>query len=117
MATYYFTASSERINRSYKIYNFINKPLLCRDSASLFVCLFVCLFVFHLKMTYKSYTDEVRVKVPSFQKVTILLQYQIFRRDVTNLYLCLFEDATDCRYLICSRIKSFASIKLFVSFT
>ena len=38
---------------------------------------------FHLKMTGTSCTDDARVKLPSFQKVTFLLQYEIFQRDAT----------------------------------
>ena len=37
-------------------------------------------------------TDEIRVKVPSFQKVTLFLRYKILNRDVINLRFCLFEN-------------------------
>ena len=37
-------------------------------------------------MTCASCTEEVRVKVPSFQNVTL---------DVINLRFCLFENVTD----------------------
>ena len=40
-------------------------------------------------------TDEVRVKVPSFKKITLFLQYEIFDRDVIRLHICLFKDVTD----------------------
>ena len=33
---------------------------------------------FNLKLTGTSCTDDARVKVPSFQKVTFFLQYEIF---------------------------------------
>ena len=52
---------------------------------------------FHLKMTGTSSTDNARVKVPSFQKVTFFLQYEIFHRDAIHLYLCLYEHVFDCR--------------------
>ena len=51
--------------------------------------------LFHLKMTCTSSTDEVRVKVFSFQKVTLFLRYKTFNRDVINLGFRLFEDFTD----------------------
>ena len=38
-------------------------------------------------------TDEVRVKVRSFQESHILLHYKIFYRDDMQLHFCLFEDA------------------------
>ena len=52
---------------------------------------------FHLKMTGMSSKDDARVKVPSFQKVTIFLQYEIFHRDAIHLYFCLYENVSDCR--------------------
>ena len=45
--------------------------------------------------TCTSYTDEVGLKVPSFQKFTLFLQYKIFHRDVIRLHLYLPEDVTD----------------------
>ena len=42
---------------------------------------------FHLKMTGASCTDDASVKVPSFQKVTFFLQYEIFHR---ALSICIF---------------------------
>ena len=65
-------------------------------------------------MTCTSCTDEVRVKVPSFKKVTLFLRYQIFNRDVLNLRDCLFEDVTDDRDLRRINHKSFVSKGLFV---
>ena len=50
-------------------------------------------------MTFTSCTDEVRVKVPSFQKVTLFLQCKIFNRDGIRLHFCLFEDVNDFRNL------------------
>ena len=41
---------------------------------------------FHLKITGTACTDEARVKVPVFQKVTFLLQYEIFHRDAIHLF-------------------------------
>ena len=55
----------------------INQPGLCGVSA---------------KMTGTSCSDDARVKVPSFQNVTIFLQYEIFHRDAIHLYFCSFED-------------------------
>ena len=48
-------------------------------------------------MTCTFSTDDVRVKVPSFQKVTQFLQYKKFHRDIIRLNFCLFEDVPDCR--------------------
>ena len=45
---------------------------------------------FHIKMTGTSCTDDAGVKVPSFQKVTFFLQYEIFQRGAIHLYfVCL----------------------------
>ena len=52
---------------------------------------------FNLKMTDTSCTDDARVKVPTFQKVTFFLQYEMFHRDAIHLIFCLFEDVSDCR--------------------
>ena len=52
---------------------------------------------FHLKMTGASVTADARVKVPSFQKVTFLLQYEIFHRYATHLYFCVYETVSVCR--------------------
>ena len=73
--------------------------------------------LFHLKMTCTFCTDDVRVKVPSFQKVTQFLQYKTFQRDIIRLNFCLFEGIPDCRDVRGISLKSFASIGLFVSFT
>ena len=43
--------------------------------------------VISFKMTCTSSTDEVRVKVSSFQKVAYFLQYTMFHRDVIRLFL------------------------------
>ena len=51
---------------------------------------------FDLKITSTSCTDDAIVKVPSFQKVTFFLQYEIFHRDAIHLNFCLFEDVSDC---------------------
>ena len=37
-------------------------------------------------MTGTACTDDARVKVPSFQKVTFLLQYEIIHRDANHLF-------------------------------
>ena len=42
--------------------------------------------VISLKMTGTDCTNDARVKVPSFQKVTFLLQYEIFHRDAIHLF-------------------------------
>ena len=52
--------------------------------------------LFHSKMTCTFCIDDVRVKVPSFQKVTQFLQYKIFHRDIIRLNVCLFEVIPDC---------------------
>ena len=45
---------------------------------------------FHLKMTGVASTADTRVKVPSFQKVTIFLQYEIFNRDAIHcIIVCM----------------------------
>ena len=77
----------------------INKQRLCRDCK-----------LFHLKMTCTFCTDDVRVKVSSFQKVTQFLQYKTFQRDIIRLIFCLFEDIPDCLHLRRIIFKSFASI-------
>ena len=66
--------------------------------------------LFHLKMACTSCTDEVRIKVPSFQKVTLFFRYKIFHRDVINLQFCLFEDITDYSDLKRINLRSFVSI-------
>ena len=53
----------------------INQPRLCRDSVGL-----------SLKNDSYSCTDDARVKVPSFQKVSVFLQYETFHRDTVHLY-------------------------------
>ena len=55
--------------------------------------------LFHLKMTCTFCTDDVILKVPTFQKVTQFLQYKIFHRDIIRSKFCLFEDIPDCRDL------------------
>ena len=41
-------------------------------------------------MTGIACTDDARVKVPSFQKVTFLLQYEIINRDAIHLvFVCI----------------------------
>ena len=45
-------------------------------------------------MTLTSCTEEVRVKVPSFQKVSLFKQYDIVHRDVMHIYyivICLSD--------------------------
>ena len=37
-------------------------------------------------MTGTACTDDARVNVPSFQKVSFLLQYEIFHRDAIHLF-------------------------------
>ena len=73
--------------------------------------------LFHLKMTCTFCTDDVRVKVPSFQKVTQFLQHKIYHRDIIHLNFCLFEDIPDCRDIRGISFKSFASIEISVSST
>ena len=73
--------------------------------------------LFHLKMTCTFCTDDVKVKVPLFQKVTKFLQYKIFHRDIIHLNFYLFEVVPDCRDLRRINFKIFASIGIFVSFT
>ena len=97
---YIFYASSENKNRSYKIFAFIKA--LPRFGKS-----------FHLKMTFTSCTDENRVKVPSFQKVTLFLQYKIFNRDGIRLHFCLFEDVNDFRNSKRSGSKKFCLNRIF----
>ena len=75
------------------MYAFINIERLCQDSASFFI---------NIKST--AYTDEVREKVPSFKKVT----------DVINLHFCLFKDVTYYRDLRRIKLKRFLLIGLFV---
>ena len=46
--------------------------------------------LFHLKMTCTFCTDDVIVKVSTFQKVTQFLQYKIFNRDIIrSIFVCL----------------------------
>ena len=73
--------------------------------------------LFHSKMTCTFCTDDVRVKVPSFQKVTQFLQYKIFHRDIFRLIFCLFEVIPKCHDLRRINFKSFASIRIFISST
>ena len=73
--------------------------------------------LFHLKLTCTFCTDDVRVKVSSFQKVAQFLQYKTFLRDIIRLNFCLFEDIPNCRDLRKISLKSFASIGFFVSST
>ena len=73
--------------------------------------------VIHVKMTCTFSTDDVRVKVPSYQKFTQFLQYKIFHKDIIRLNFGLFGDIPDCRNIRRIRFKSFASIGIFVSST
>ena len=73
--------------------------------------------LFHLKMTCTFCTDDVGVKIPSFQKVTQFLPYKIFHRDIIHQNVCLFEDIPDCPDLSGISFKSFASFGIFVSAT
>ena len=46
--------------------------------------------LFQVKNDLSFFIDDVRVKVPSFQKVTQILQYKIFHRGVIRLnFVCL----------------------------
>ena len=54
------------------------------------------LHVISSKMTGTSCTDDARLKIPSCQKVTFFLHYEIFHRDVIRLYFCLFGAVSDC---------------------
>ena len=60
LSPYIFMLVQKVKHKIYKIHAFINVAILCR----------VCK-LFHLKMMCTSCKDQVRVKVPSFQKVTI----------------------------------------------
>ena len=60
---------------------------------------------FYLKMTGMSCTDDASVKVPSFQKVTFFLQYEIFHRGAIRLNFCLHENVPDCRDYRRTRFK------------
>ena len=73
--------------------------------------------LFHSKMTCTFCKDDVRVMVPSFQKVTQFLQYKILHRDIIRLNFCLFEVIPDCHDLRKINFKSFASIGIFISST
>ena len=45
---------------------------------------------FHLKITGTPSTDDAGVNVPSFQKVTFFLQYEMFHRDANHLhFVCM----------------------------
>ena len=57
---YIFNANLESENQSYEIYNYVIDQ-----------CFAETLQVISFNKTSKSCTDEVRVKVPSFQKVTL----------------------------------------------
>ena len=46
--------------------------------------------LFNLKMTCTFCTDDVRVKVPSFQKVAQFVQYKTFQGDIICSFFCLF---------------------------
>ena len=49
---------------------------------------------FHLKITCTSCTDDARVKVPSFQKVTFFYNIKYFTE---TLSICIFfKDVSDC---------------------
>ena len=52
---------------------------------------------FHFIMTGTSSKDVARAKVPSFQKVTFFLHYEIFHRDAIHSDFCLYENVSDCR--------------------
>ena len=69
--------------------------------------------VISLKKTCTSCTDEIRDKVPSFQKVTLFRGYKIFNRDVINLHFSLFEDVTDYHALRRINIKNLVPIGFF----
>ena len=66
-------------------------------------------------MMCTSCTNEVKVKVPSFQTVTSFLRYKIVYSDVINLRFCLFEDVTDYRGLRRINFKSFVPIGVFAT--
>ena len=63
--------------------------------------------LFHLKMTCTFCIDNVRVKVPSFQKVTQFLQYKIFHRDIIRLNVCLFEVIPNCHDFEKNKLQKF----------
>ena len=65
LSPYIFTLVHKVKHRLYKIHAFLNDAILFRD----------CNLV-HLKMTCTSCRDEIREKVPSFQKVTLFLRYK-----------------------------------------
>ena len=68
-------------------------------------------------MSSTSSTDDARVKVPLFQKVTFFLQYELFHRDAIHLYFCLYENVSDCRDYKRTHFKSAALIRLLFSAT
>ena len=68
-------------------------------------------------MTFTSCTDEVRVKVPSFQKVTLFLQYKIFNRDGIRLHFVCLKMLMTSVILNDQAPKRFASIGFFVTST
>ena len=57
--------------------------------------------------------DEVREKIPSFQKVTHFLGYKIFIGDAINLGICLCEDVSDYRDRRRINLKRFVLIGLY----
>ena len=101
---YIFTLVQNVKHRVYKIRAFLNEailwPRLCK--------------LFHLKMTCTSCTDEVREKVPSFQKVTLFLRYKPKHRALINLCFCLFEAVTGYHNIRRINLKRFVSIGLVV---
>ena len=103
------TYTEQNLNWSYS--SFESKIRLCKKHESTKALLRLCMS-FHLKMIGTSCTDDARVKVPSFQKVTFFQQYVIFHRDAIHLYFCLFEDVSDCRDYSQTRWKWFAAIRL-----
>ena len=69
LSPYIFTPVQKVKIGHIKIDAFITKAILCRDSAS--KALAETLQVLSFKMTCTYCTDAIRVKVPSFQKVTL----------------------------------------------
>ena len=70
----------------------------------------------HFKMTGRSCTDEVRVKVPSFQKVTLLLWYEILIRYIVHLcfnWFEVFNNSSDIRWKESKVLWQFDSMFLF----
>ena len=52
--------------------------------------------VISFKMIGTSCTDDARVKVPSFQKVTFFATIRNIQKRRHSFVFCLYEDVSDC---------------------